>query len=87
MESLTKNNKQKEKEEKDQILNNNLSNNQSKTLIHSFLKIIYKKSIMKLKKTISKIPINMTYINHNEKSQNIKNENIYLNKKKIYLMN
>ena len=29
---------------------------------------------MKLKKTISKIPFNMTHINLNEKSQNIKNE-------------
>ena len=78
MESLTNNNTQKEKEEKDQILNKNSSNNPSKTL-NSFnpetniQEINYEIEENNFKNSFSLD--NMTHINLNEKSQNIKNEN------------
>ena len=78
MESLTNNNTQKEKEEKNQILNKNSRNIPSKTLNSSIpetniQKINYEIEENNFKNSFSLD--NMTHINLNEKSQNIKNEN------------
>ena len=56
MESLTNNNTQKEIEKNDQILNKNSSNILSKILNSSIPETNIQKKIMKVKKTISKIP-------------------------------
>ena len=77
MESLTNNNTEKEKEEKNQILNKNSQNIPSKTLNSSIPETNIQKINYEIEENNFKNAFsldNMTYINLNEKSQNIKNE-------------